>query len=103
LSPDGRFANIFELLEHAGMARENLVEVTQYLVRQEHMPYIRRFVPSAFEMDMERGDGRRRRLRGTRHFIHSIFGRVGVRKVSPTHAPINPTFSRTLIGGAGRQ
>jgi enamine deaminase RidA (YjgF/YER057c/UK114 family) len=66
LSPDGHLSdcfegqsdqaprNVFELLEHAGMGRENLVEVTQYLLRQEHMPSIRRFVPSSLETDMER-------------------------------------------------
>jgi 2-iminobutanoate/2-iminopropanoate deaminase len=49
LSPDGHLSdsfeeqadqawrNVFELLEHAGMGRENLVKVTQYLVHQEHI------------------------------------------------------------------
>jgi enamine deaminase RidA (YjgF/YER057c/UK114 family) len=49
LSPDGHLSdcfeeqsdqawrNVFELLENAGMGRENLVKVTQYLVHQEHI------------------------------------------------------------------
>ena len=115
LSPDGHLSdcfeeqsdqawrNVFELLEHAGMGRENLVEVTQYLVRQEHMPSIRRFVPSGLEMDMERETAPEIARDASIHPQHLRRRSVGVREVSPTHAPVNCTFSRTLVGGAGRQ